>query len=104
MMKNILKFFSYVLCAAVVLCAMGLFMLNEDVTYNEMNIPEGEDLYTLAEKYRGTLSISEWIAIVKRENDMYGTYVYEGQTLIIPVHKDLPSVEDDSIKLARNTQ
>lgn len=105
-MKQIRNYLLYLVGATVLICTIGLLVINEDVVYEEMTIKDGEDLYILAEKYRGTLTQHEWLSIVKRENNLYGTYVYTGQSLKIPIHDDVDLIQqqDNPIKLARSEQ
>lgn len=102
-MKQLKHFVLYVLTLTVLICTVGFFLLKEDVTYTERQVDEGEDVYTLAAQYRGTLSEEKWIAIFKRENNLhFGTYVYEGQTVIVPVHETIDIIDITEVKLVKN--
>ena len=102
-MKQMKHFMLYVLTLTILICTVGFFMLKEDVTYTERQIEQGEDVYTLATQYRGTLSEAQWIAIFQRENNLhFGTYVYEGQQVIIPVHHTVDVTDSMEVKLVKN--
>lgn len=102
-MNQLKHFVLYVFTLTVLICTVGFFILKEDVTYIERQIGEGEDVYTLAAQYRGTLSEEQWIAIFKRENELhFGTYVYEGQHVIVPVHKAVGQFDIKDVKLVKN--
>lgn len=102
------NFVLYVTTLTILICTVGFFVLKEDVTYKEVQVNEGEDVYTLAAQYRGTLSEEKWIAIFQRENNLhFGTYVYEGQHVIVPVHEEVEQFdnmhdEEQQIKLVKN--
>ena len=102
-MEQLKQFMLYVTALTIIICTVGFFILNEDVTYTEREIQAGEDVYTLAAQYRGTLSEEQWISIFQRENNLhFGTYVYEGQHVVIPVHHTIGEIDTMEVKLVKN--
>lgn len=65
-----------------------LFISNRDTTkYTNIEIQEGDTLWSLSDQYKGKLSNDEWVRIVKNENNMIDDKIIAGHTLIIPEYK-----------------
>ncbi|WP_108308013.1 cell division suppressor protein YneA [Metalysinibacillus jejuensis] len=65
------------------------------VAYEEIKIEQGDNLITLAEQYKGSLSTDYWVAIVKTENAIYDDIIMAGQTLRIPESKPKRQLASD---------
>ena len=51
---------------------------------DEIKIESGDNLLTLAEQYKGNMSTTKWVTIVKAENNIYDDTIVVGKTLLIP--------------------
>lgn len=77
--KEAILFFLSVI-AMVIYLAWSL----KPMSYNEIKIESGDNLLNLAEQYKGTMSTTKWVAIVKQENNIYDDTIVAGKTLLIP--------------------
>ena len=77
-----------------------LFISNRDTSkYINIDIHEGDTLWSLSDQYKGDLSNDEWVRVVKNENNMIDDKIIAGHTLIIPEYKKVIS-KDRGIELA----
>ena len=103
-MEQLKHFVLYVIKLTALICIIGFFLLKEDVSYMVHTVQHGEDVHALSEQYRGTLSEEKWIAIFERENNMYfGTYVYRGQYVVVPVHDTVNLIDTIERRLVSNS-
>lgn len=82
---------TYIVVLFVAFLVMGAFLLITDTgktTYEQIEIQHGDTLWTLAETYRGNMSIQEWIRQVKAENGISDEHIVAGHALIVPVNSD----------------
>ncbi|MGE7672688.1 cell division suppressor protein YneA [Lysinibacillus sp. NPDC094403] len=90
------------LLGACLLFAAYLFITDPgDVTYTEIEIAQGDSLWSLAEQYRGKMKSDEWIQLVKTENELSNVQIIAGESLVIPVVGDQTN-PINSIEIARN--
>lgn len=85
-----LKNNSYIIVFAVFTCIVigTLAITNGKIEQHEkVVIAHGDTLWSLAEQYRGSMSVGQWIRYVQRTNDMYNDDIMVGQQLIIPIEK-----------------
>ena len=86
---NYLQKNSYIVVLFVAFFVMGAFLLitdNGKTTYEQIEIEHGDTLWTLAEQYRGKMTIQEWIQQVKAENGLTGEHIVAGHALTVPVN------------------
>mgnify|MGYP003557783352 FL=1 len=103
-MEQLKHFVLYVIKLTALICIIGFFLLREDVSYMVHTVQHGEDVHALSEQYRGTLSEEKWIAIFERENNMYfGTYVYRGQYVVVPVYDTVNLIDTIERRLVSNS-
>lgn len=76
-----------VLLVAVVLLIVGIGVktLADERNIQEITIEAGDTLWTLSQKYHGTMSQSKWLHQVKVDNNINGSLIVAGKTLWIPV-------------------
>lgn len=55
--------------------------------YEQVIIEHGDTLWSLADQYRGKMSVQDWIAFVKKENHLANEKIIIGQQLKVPVDK-----------------
>ncbi|MFC5558761.1 LysM peptidoglycan-binding domain-containing protein [Ureibacillus thermophilus] len=84
-----------------------IFITDEDFSYEQITIQEGDTLWTLADRYKGDMTKEQWIRLVTAENNLNGNHIIAGDTLIIPIPKNaiymaVNEEEIQSIKVARN--
>lgn len=60
---------------------------NKIEQYEQVVIEHGDTLWSLAEQYRGKMSVQDWIAFVKKENHLSNEIIISGQQLKVPVDK-----------------
>ena len=80
---------TYIVVLFVAFFVMGAFLLitdNGNTTYEQIEIQHGDTLWTLAEQYRGKMTIQEWIKQVKAENGLTGEQIVTGNALTVPIH------------------
>ncbi|MFC7685207.1 hypothetical protein [Ureibacillus sp. GCM10028918] len=80
---------TYIVVLFVAFFVMGAFLLitdNGKNTYEQIEIQHGDTLWTLAEQYRGKMTIQEWIEHVKAENSLTGEHIVAGHALTVPVN------------------
>ncbi len=88
-MMNWLQKNSYIVVLFVAFFVMGAFLLitdNGETTYEQIEIQHGDTLWTLAEQYRGEMSIQEWIKAVKSENSLNEEHIVAGHALTVPIN------------------
>lgn len=100
-----------ILLLSFLIILIYLIMTNKDInTYGKVEIQHGDTLWTLAEKYKGSLSTKEWIEIVKKENNLKDDTIIVGQYLSIPISTEViianNNHEEETIyvKIASNEQ
>lgn len=86
-----------VLLLSFIIIVAYLIMTKNDVTYGTVEVQEGDTLWTLAHKYKGSMSTSDWIESVKKENNLSNDKIIAGDQLSIPI----PS---ESIHIAKNDE
>ena len=82
---------TYIVVLFVAFLVMGAFLLitdNGNTTYEQIEIQQGDTLWTLADHYRGKMSIQEWIEHVKAENGLNGEHIVAGQALSVPINEN----------------
>lgn len=55
--------------------------------YEQIEIVQGDTLWSLADHYRGKMSKEQWIEAVKYENFLFTDTIQAGQTINVPVEK-----------------
>jgi len=80
-----------------------LFSVEEEHTYNEIYINNGDTLWTLSDKYRGNTPNQDWISEVMLANKLETQMIHAGDTLVIPnsLHHVSP---DKGVELAGDTE
>lgn len=63
-----------------------------------IEVKEGDTLWTLAEQYKGKMARDEWIATVKRHNQLSRDLLFVGDQLDVPD----ASTTDEKIRVATN--
>ncbi|TSI10122.1 LysM peptidoglycan-binding domain-containing protein [Lysinibacillus sp. BW-2-10] len=82
---------NYIVVLFIAFVIMGAFLLimdNGDSTYEHIEINHGDTLWSLAEQYRGNMTVQAWIEKVKLENNMNHEKIIVGQVISIPVNED----------------
>ena len=75
------------LLIAVTFASTLFFVLgsvNQEESYNEIYIKDGDTLWTLSEKYRGNTPKQDWISEVMIVNNLNTQMIHSGDSLIIP--------------------
>lgn len=96
--------FVALLVSVVITCSIvfSLSILNDEESYNEIFINNGDTLWTLAEQYRGNTPKQTWISEVMLANRLENQLIEAGETLKIP--NSLDHYESDhGVELAGNT-
>ncbi|MEO4053308.1 LysM peptidoglycan-binding domain-containing protein [Solibacillus sp. CAU 1738] len=74
--------------------------------YEQVFVEHGDTLWSLANEYRGKMSMQDWIIFVKEENRLANETIIIGQQLKIPVEKSsnyiakITTEESNSVKVA----
>lgn len=77
-------------------------IINDEESYNELFITNGDTLWTLAEQYRGNTPKQTWISEVMLANRLENQLIQAGETLLIPT--SLNQYEPDhGVEVAGNT-
>ena len=94
-----------VLLLAITFAFVGyLYITDEKIEqYEHITIEQGDTLWSLAEHYRGKMATKEWVAFVKKENDLFNQVLTTGQTIIIPVAKDSIYIANLSLEEDKNS-
>ncbi|RHW39470.1 hypothetical protein D1B33_01095 [Lysinibacillus yapensis] len=82
---------TYIVLLFFAFTAMGAFLLITDhgeTTYEQIEIEQGDTLWTLAERYRGTMTTQEWVDHVKRENGLTAEMIVAGHALTVPINEN----------------
>lgn len=84
-----------------VMIGMSILLLsNRDTTkYTNIEVHEGDTLWSLSVRYKGNLSTDEWVSVVKNANNIIDDKIVAGHTLVIPDNKKSIST-DKRIELA----
>nr|WP_106784535.1 LysM peptidoglycan-binding domain-containing protein [Lysinibacillus timonensis] len=64
--------------------------------YEKIEVQHGDSLWSLAEQYRGNMSLHEWIDAVKLENGLNNETIVAGRALTIPVSGEIVYIAQDS--------
>lgn len=80
-----------------------LFSVEEEHSYNEIYIENGDTLWTLSDKYRGETPKQEWISEVMLANNLETQMIHAGDTIVIPnsLHRLSP---DKGVELAGDSE
>jgi hypothetical protein len=57
----------------------------KDVTYKEVIVQEGQSLFVVAEQSNVDADLRDIIAYMKDKNDIQGTVIHPGQTILVPM-------------------
>lgn len=97
--------------AFLLIVAFVLITDDGKTTYEQIEIQHGDTLWALAEQYRGSMSIEDWILSVKVENNINGEKIVAGHNLIIPISEEAVNIaqksedeEFESVKVASKNQ
>ena len=92
------------LLAITVAFVAYLYITDEKIEqYEHITIEQGDTLWSLAEHYRGKMTTKDWVAFVKKENDLFNHVLTTGQTIIIPVAKDSIYIANLSLEEDENS-
>ena len=81
-----------------------LYITDEKIEqYEHITIEQGDTLWSLAEQYRGKMSKKDWVAFVKKENDLFNQILIAGQTITIPIEKDSLYLANLSLEEDKNS-
>lgn len=100
-MMNWLQKNTYIVLLFAAFSAMGAFVAftdQEEASYENIQVAEGDTLWTLAEQYRGTMTTQEWVDQVKRENGLAGETIVAGHAISVPIHENsvhIANLEDE---------
>lgn len=87
-MMTFIKNNSYLLLI-MVLCLTFAFIgtkkLEKDIAYDEITVSEGDTLWDLSIQYGENMSTEQWIAQVKKLNNLTSTKIIAGNDLKLPV-------------------
>lgn len=64
--------------------------------YEQIKIEHGDTLWSLADQYSGKMTKKDWIASVKRENQLRNEHIISGQTLFVPIEKQSEYIVEQS--------
>lgn len=82
---------SYIVVLFVAFFVMAAILLitdNGETTFENIEIQHGDNLWTLAEQYRGKMTTQDWIEKVKNENELTSETIVAGQSLTIPINEN----------------
>lgn len=82
------SFVSMIFTVAVIFIAI-LYVTDEKIEkYEQIQVVQGDNLWSLADHYRGKMSKEQWIASVKEENILYTDHLKTGQLITVPIEKN----------------
>lgn len=61
-----------------------LFAVEQEESYNEIFIQDGDTLWTLSDKYRGNTPKQDWISEVMLANNLNTQMIHAGDSLVLP--------------------
>ena len=61
-----------------------LFAVEQEESYNEIFIYDGDTLWTLSDKYRGNTPKQDWISEVMLTNNLNTQMIHTGDSLVLP--------------------
>ena len=76
---------------------------SNETTMSQVQIEEGDTLWTLAESFSGDVPHHEWIETIMQENGLETPKIVVGQSIKIPSDQ-LKYAPDDTIKLAGDAE
>lgn len=83
------------LLVSVILVVIYLIWSFQPISYGEIKIENGDNLVTLAEKYKGTMSVTKWVEAVRTENNIHDDTIIAGKTLLIPIAQNKGQLASD---------
>ena len=86
-MKKIIKKQAHVviMLSLSFLALFIIYLTDEKVEHTEITIEQGDTLWELSNLYRGKMSTEDWIAYVKKANNLTSNHLKIGDEMIIPV-------------------
>lgn len=83
------------LLMSVILVVMYVIWSFKSISYGEIKIEQGDNLVTLAEQYKGTMSMTKWVEAVRTENNIHDDTIIAGKTLLIPIAQNKGQLASD---------
>lgn len=107
-MSNLVSKYSFVILFIVVTLAFGLYLTfsltdEQDESFINVEIKQGDSLWSLSKQYSESLSMSEkeFIEWVAAENNLMSYSIYEGEQLVLPIpEQEQEKFLQDNIQLA----
>ncbi|MCM3315909.1 LysM peptidoglycan-binding domain-containing protein [Rummeliibacillus stabekisii] len=97
--RNTTYLFAFIFAIMVI-----LMVINRDTTsYTNIEVQEGDTLWSLSGLYKGDLSKSEWVSLVKDKNNIIDGRIIAGHTLSIPAYKKI-NTNKKGIELASENE
>ncbi|CEA04679.1 Cell division suppressor protein YneA [Metalysinibacillus saudimassiliensis] len=83
------------LLMSVILVVMYVVWSFKSISYGEIKIEQGDSLVTLAEQYKGAMSTTKWVDVVRTENNIHDDTIIAGKTLVIPIAQNKEQLASD---------
>jgi LysM repeat protein len=97
--------FISLLIGVIIGCTLffAIFTVEQEESYNEIYIKDGDTLWTLSDRYRGDLPNHEWISEVMVANNLETQMIHAGDSLVIPgsLHRYSP---DKGLEIAGDSE
>ncbi|TDL34956.1 LysM peptidoglycan-binding domain-containing protein [Jeotgalibacillus sp. S-D1] len=107
-MSNLVSKYSFVILFIVVTLAFGLYLTfsladEQQESFINVEVEQGDSLWSLSKEYSESLSMSEkaFIEWVTAENNLASYSIYEGEQLVLPItEQDKEKFLQDDVQLA----
>jgi cell division protein YceG involved in septum cleavage len=100
-MKKIWNKYSYAITLIILSCSLSFILSfqhhsNDQVEYLKVTITEGDSLWGISDKFsdQHSLSNKDFVAWIKKHNEIDEDQIYPGEEIIIPVSKEVSSTQE----------
>ena len=101
MMKKLWNKYSYAITLIILSCALSIILsfqhhANDQDKYLKITITEGDSLWEISDQFSSQHSLSnkEFVAWIKKYNDIDEDQIYPGEEVIIPVSNEVSSTKE----------
>ncbi|MDR7236425.1 cell division suppressor protein YneA [Neobacillus drentensis] len=100
-MKKLWNKYSYAITLIILSCSLSFILSiqhhsNDQIEYLKVTIAEGDSLWEISDQFSNQHSLSnkEFVAWIKKHNEIDEDKIFPGEEIIIPVSKEASSTKE----------